>query len=330
MDGRTTLVISCALAAGAWLLLASGIAWGRLRAGRGASAASLGRVVVDGWSLSEAPPAPSLALSQDDESRFLLERGLRSHEREVRLAAVTALGRLGNRHEWAIDGLVEALATGTDDPAGVAAHLDRLAPRPGWRLTPLLGHPNEVVRFYAVRLLGRYPELARRHAPTLVRDASPHVRAGALETLRASASPEALRGALDALDDEQPFVRAHASRTASAIGGVSAAPFVAPLLGDASWWVREAAREALVAVGREVAPVMAPLLESDVDLLRRGAALVLQDIGVLDGLVRDEDPGSLERILDAGGDRLRRAASDRARRRLSLGQLPGFPLEQAS
>jgi HEAT repeat protein len=329
VDGQTTLVISCLLAAAAWGLLASVIAWGRLRAGRGASPASAGRV-VDGWSLPDAPHAAALALAQDDESRLLLERGLRSGEREVRLAAVTALGRLGNTHEWAIDGLVEALATGSDDPAGVAAHLDRLAPRPGCRLTPLLGHPNEVVRFYAVRLLGRYPDLARSHAPSLMRDASPHVRAGALETLRASASPEALRGALRALDDEQPFVRAHASRTASAIGGVSAAPFVAPLLADASWWVREAAREALVAVGREVAPVVAPLLDSDVDLLRRGAALVLQDVGVLDGLVREEDSVRLERILDAGGEGLRRATSERARRRLSLEQLPGLPLEQAS
>ena len=46
---------------------------------------------------------------------------------------------------------------------------------------------------------------------------------------------------------------------------------------------------------------------------------MLQDIGLVDALVGDDDLGQLERILDAGGRRLRGAAAERARRGLRLG-----------
>jgi len=118
-------------------------------------------------------------------------------------------------------------------------------------------------------------------------------------------------------------VRAQAVRTATAVAPLPAASFVVPLLVDRSWWVRNAAREGLVAAGRDVADVLAPALESDDPALRAGAALVMQDIGLVDDLVADVDPGHLERILDAGGGRLRRAASERARRGLHLA--PGAP-----
>jgi len=108
----------------------------------------------------------------ETDTRTLLERGLRSDEREVRVAAVTALSGLASDHEWALDGLVEALASELETPERVATELDRLAPRPGRRLAPLVGHPSEVVRFYVVRLLGRYPELARRHVAALTADLS--------------------------------------------------------------------------------------------------------------------------------------------------------------
>jgi HEAT repeat protein len=117
------------------------------------------------------------------------------------------------------------------------------------------------------------------------------------------------------LSDTQPFVRAQASRTAVAIAGVGAASFVAPLLADESWWVREAAREALVGVGSDVATVVAPLVDAGDPALRRGAALVLQDVGAVDALMDGGEAGELERIMDAGGGRLRRAAAERARGR---------------
>lgn len=319
----------CAIACGCWLLLAAAIPCARLRARRRAPMRA--PEVRDGWVL----PAPSddvaatVALGED-ETRSLLERGLRSDEREVRVAAITALSGLATEHEWALDGLVEALASELETPERVATELDRLAPRPGRRIAPLVRHPSEVVRFYVVRLLGRYPELARRHVGTLTSDPSPHVRAAALETLRAAGSADTLRRALEMLSDAQPFVRAQASRTAVAIGGVGAASFVAPLLADESWWVREAAREALVGAGRGVAPVVAPLVDAGDQALRRGAALVLQDVGALDVLVDGDEVGQVERIMEAGGGRLRRAAAERARRRHEPGRPQTVRLEQVS
>ena len=313
MDGRTGLVAVCAATGGAWALLVLTLLAGRVRARR--------RHASDVTAVENEWPVPGEALERigledaersDDEARAILLRALRSDEPELRLASITTLGRLGNRHEWAIDGLVEALAEEIDNPARAAGQLDRLAPRAGARLPPLLGHPSSVVRFYAVRLLAGYGALAARHVPRMTTDASPNVRAAALETLRAVTSGEALRCALRLLDDPHPLVRAHASRTAAAIAPLTAGPFLVQLLADRSWWVREAAREALVAAGPGVAGAVEPLLHADDPVLRSGAALVLQDVGVLDGLVHEADVDQLERILDAGGPRLREAADGRA------------------
>lgn len=324
------LVLVCTLACGCWLLLAAAIPATRLRARRRAPATRTTET-VDGW----VTPDPRAGLDghrgglDPAQTRTWLERGLRSDERRVRVAAITALGGLARDHEWALDGLVEALASELETPERVATELDRLAPRPGHRLTPLLGHPSEVVRFYVVRLLGRYPELARRHVASHTSDPSPHVRAAALETLRAAGSTETLRRALELLSDPQPYVRGQACRTASDIAGARATSFVSPLLADESWWVREAAREALVGIGLDVAPLISPLLGSGDPLLRKGAALVLQDVGAIDALVEGGDTGQLDRIMEAGGGRLRQAAAERARRRLARGQ-PGARLERVS
>lgn len=329
MDGPAALVLACAVAGGSWLALAAAIPVTRLRARRRRRLVLVARaesVVHD----------DTLVGAQGLTTRALLERGLRDPERDVRVAAITSLAGLAPTHEWAVDGLIEALANELETPGRVAAELDRVAPRPAHRLVPLLDHPSDVVRFYAVRLLARYPELARRHVPGVTRDPSPNVRAGALETLRDSGSAEALRCALVLLGDPQPFVRAHATRTACAIAGRSAATFVTPLLADSSWWVREAVRESLARIGPDVARVVTPLLDDEDAATRAGAALVLQDVGVLDRLAQGEeistarDSTQLEHILGAGGPRLRRATSERAQRRVTLGPGPARRLEPAT
>jgi hypothetical protein len=318
---HTMLVIACAVAGGGWALLVLGVLGGRLRGRRRRSVQ--GARSIDGWQIAEDGFAlPALATIDAGEARVLLQRGLRSDEPDVRIAAITALGSLGNRYEWAVDGLIEGLAECIDDPVRVAAQLDRLAPRPGTRLAALLGHPNPVVRFYALRLLARYPALVRRHAPDLTRDRSPHVRAAALDALRDAASGEGLRCALHLLDDPHPLVRAYAARAASGIGGFATASFLVPLLSDGSWWVREAAREALVGVGRDVTTVVLPALDGEEAMLRDGAALVLQDVGLVDELVwegTEPDIRQLDRILAAGGRSLRDAAAERARDGFTLG-----------
>ncbi len=301
-------MVVCAVAAAAWVQLAGAILLGRFRARHAATSAP---VETDGeWPgpLPARTPA-ELAVGDAEDARTYLLRALRTDDPDLRTATITTLGRLGARHEWAIDGLVEALVLGSDDAVRVATELDMLAPRPGPRLPPLLGHPNGVVRFYAVRLLARYPSLAARHATVMTTDHSPNVRAAALETLRVGASGEALRCALRLLDDPNPLVRAHASRTASTIAPLTAAWFLVPLLADRSWWVREAAREGLVASGRDVARVVAPALASDDQALRSGAALVLQDVGLVDELVRHDDVGQLRLGVPLGtGDPLLESA----------------------
>jgi len=316
MDGRIGLVVVCAVAGGAWALLVLALLLSRLRDRR--SGAQPAPVPADAeWPLLDDPldRVRLGTIGDDDETRTILLRALRSDEPELRLASVTTLGRLGDRYEWAIDGLVEALAEGADNPVRVAGQLDRLAPRCGSRLPPLLEHPSSTVRFYAVRLLAQYPALAARHVPRMATDTSANVRGAALETLGAVASAEALRCALRLLDDPHPVVRAQAARTAGAIAPATSAPYVLPLLGDRSWWVREAAREVLVAAGRDVSDVVERALHDDNERLRAGAALVLQDIGIVD----DAELGQLERILDAGGRRLRAAATERKRRGIRLG-----------
>jgi HEAT repeat protein len=273
-----------------------------------------------GLPTSDAPAPRRGPWPTEAATRLLLERGLRSGEADVRVASIGALGRFAQDHEWAVDHLVEALANWLENPARAAAHLDALAPRVGERLVPLLGHPDEVVRFYAVRLLARYGVLARRHAPALTRDSCPNVRAAALETLRAAGSAEALLAALRLLDDPHALVRAHASLTASRIAGVASARFIVPLLGDDSWWVRDAAKEALVAAGPDVAALMLALLDDEDPAFRTGATLVLQDVGVIDELARSgERSERLELIFAAGGDRLRAATDARARSGYQLG-----------
>jgi len=321
MDARTGLVVVSLVAGGAWALLVVALLGGRVRARRVERLETTTIPADTEWRMPvDALDRVRLAtVGDDDETREILLRALRSDEPELRLASVTTLGRLGDRYEWAIDGLVEALVQEADNPVRVAGQLDRLAPRCGSRLPPLLEHPSSVVRFYAVRLLARYEALATRHVPRMAGDASANVRAAAVETLTAVASGEALRCALRLLDDPHPVVRAHACRTAAAIAPVTAASFIVPLLGDRSWWVREAAREALVAAGRDVSGPVERGLHEECTTVRTGAARVLQDIGVVDSLVDDADLGQLERIFDAGGRRLREAATDRRRRGLRLG-----------
>lgn len=331
MDGRTSAALACAVAGGVWVLLGLALVARRIRFVRRTRVAAPSvvlppeRAVDFGWTdgFARAQELQRIIEADDPGPRVLLEQALRSDEPAVRRTAVTALGRLGDRHDWAVDVLIEALAESRDTPARVAAQLDRFAPRVGTRLVPLLGHPSSVVRFYAVRLLARYGDHERRLAAALVRDPSPNVRAAALETLRAVATGDALRSALQQLDDPHPQVRAHACRTACSISGASAAAFVVLLLGDASWWVRAAARKALVGAGSDAAPAVLAAIEHEDADVRSGAALVLQDLGVVDELLTVGGSADLlEKIFAAGGERLRSSATERARRGLPMRRGP--------
>jgi HEAT repeat protein len=251
----------------------------------------------------------------DDRSEQLLRDAIRGSDPELRYAAVTALGGIAADHDWAVDLLLEALAEGKERAARIAAALDRAVPNVGERLVPLLTHPSPVVRFWTVRLLARYPEL-RRHVASLRADANPQVRAAVLETLRATAAAPgdaaALRLAVDLLDESRPTVRFQAIRAAAEIGHGAVAPLLVPLLGDTSWAVRKQAEETLVGLGSDGALAATDALESQQPNVLHGAARVLQDTGVIDGLWADSEHDLLARVFDAGDDRVRLTAELRA------------------
>jgi HEAT repeat protein len=165
-----------------------------------------------------------------------------------------------------------------------------------------------------VRLLARYPE-TRRLVARLGDDPNAQVRAAVLEMLRRTArspgDPAALRLAIERLDD-RPTVRFQAVRATAELGHGTVAPLLVPHLGDASWWVRQAAEESLVELGSQGAIAAAEALRSSEPEIRRGAARVLQETGVVDGLRANGEDALLERVFTAGDERVRLTAELRA------------------
>ena len=240
--------------------------------------------------LASARALAVLSSADHPNSQEFLEHALTSEDAEIRRAAVAGLGHLGSTHDWAVDGLITALTTGADAPARVAAQIDRLAPRPGTRLVALLSHPDATIRFWAVRLLAPYSGgLAEDRLIALLDDPEPSVRAGSLSGLRVASSGDALRGALALLNDEEPRVRTHACRTVADLGGARMAPFLVPLLGDPSWWVRQSAHDALKRLGPQVEEAVAAHAETDDVAVRTGVMVLLDDLH--DTTSADDDRG---------------------------------------
>jgi HEAT repeat protein len=229
---------------------------------------------------------------------------------KIAAAAITTLGDIGD--DWAVDVLVDALRRGHSQRSRIASELELLAPVPGPKLLPLLRDWDPVVRFWGATLLGPYPELGEATLIDLTWDPDPNVRAAAVETLGARSGP-AVGAALRArLDDSEWFVRVHAARAAGHVLGADAAPSITRLLGDDRWWVRTAAKDALRGMAADAVPSLLAMLNHEDRFARNGAAEVLQDVGFVDFLVLDS-PSSplLERIYEAGGEKLRAAAEAR-------------------
>jgi HEAT repeat protein len=244
----------------------------------------------------------------------LLHAGLSDRDPKIAAATVRVLGDLGN--DWAIDLLLDALREGHVPRSRVAAQLERLAPRPGERLLPLLRDLDPTVRFWSATLLAKYQELGESGLVLLTHDRDPNVRAAAVETLGTRSGGAAASATLAAIDDPAWFVRVHAARSAGHLLGATAAPTIVRLLADERWWVRTAAKDALRGMGSDAVSALLSTLNDPDAFARNGAAEVLQDIGFVDALVV-EQPNSplLERIYAAGGERMREAARQRAESR---------------
>ncbi len=260
-----------------------------------------------------------LSLGGSNVARPELARALRDRDPDVVGGAVGILGTQADRASASM--LVTALREGRYSRSRIAAQLDAFRAPIGDLLRPLLEEPDPALRQWGATLLARYrdPELELEVA-ALVVDEDPQVRAAVLKSLTRSESRLAAPAAVTALADPVWFVRVHAARALGRLGQVEHASEMVALLADPRWWVRTAAKEALQELGDDVAPAVLPALKSDDAFVRDGAAEVLQNIGVVNGLMRrlERSPGDelalrvLRSIFAAGGRAVAGAAVTRA------------------
>jgi HEAT repeat protein len=260
-----------------------------------------------------------LSLADSKIAKPELARALRDDDPDVVGGAVAILGARSDRDSAAM--LVNALRDGRYSRSRIAAQLDVFPMEISDLLVPLVDDPDPSVRQWGASLLGRYPaaeievELA-----TLLLDEDPQVRAAVLKSLTRNKSRLAAPAATTALADPVWFVRIHAARALGQLGRVEHASELVALLGDSRWWVRAAAKESLQELGDLAAPAVLPALKDDDRFVRDGAAEVLQNIGVVDDLIRRLELSphdelalrTLRSILERGGQAVAGAAVKRA------------------
>lgn len=239
----------------------------------------------------------------------LLAGALGDDDLEVRQAAITLLGELGDRDAARI--LAEGATESAVLRSRIASQLDRFEAPVVDLLGKLTASPDPAVRALGAMLLWRHaaaPDVAALLL-ALVHDADPGVRKSAVQSLAGATGPAATEAARRLLADPVPFVRAHAARTLVRLDPAQAATDIALLLADTDWWVRQAAKEGLLAIGIDALPAVLSQLDSRDRFARNGAADVLQGIGAIPGLVaRAAQPGPggeaaaalLQKITDAG------------------------------
>jgi HEAT repeat protein len=216
----------------------------------------------------------------------LLRLAVLSRHPDLVEAAVSLLGRLGDRS--AANVLIEILGTDACPASRVASELDHFALPIAEDLCALTRTTAPEVRFWAATLLVRYagqPQVEESLA-RLVDDDDPTVRKAAVQALGAMKSSLVPAVATALLTDPIFFVRAHAIRALAATGEPEHAEAIARGLGDASRWVRLAAKDALVAMGPGAEPALILPLTLGDEVVRRGAIEVMHDLGLLRAWMR--------------------------------------------
>ncbi|PYR38740.1 MAG: hypothetical protein DMF89_08330 [Acidobacteria bacterium] len=263
-----------------------------------------------------------LARLQHADVMDLLEHAAASPDPDVASVAFALLGR--SHDPRAADVLIAALLTRRHPASRVAVHLEQ-SPQPiAEKLRPLLQHPDPVVRLWSATLVAsdtHTEEGFEWDLIPLLDDEDPRVRKAAIGSLGKMHGSIAGEAALGLLRDPVPYVRAHAARALAEMGRTDMAGDIAALLGDADWWVRQAAKESLHAMGAEVWRVLMPCLEHPDRFVRNGAAEVFQNLGIVDSLIVMEaaSDGPAERkiemlrqITSAGGVRFADSLVERA------------------
>ena len=181
----------------------------------------------------------------------LLRTAVRDADLAIGASAVRLTSELSSRAADIL--LLDVLVEGSHPRSRTATELEPRSARIRRELLELAEHQEAGLRFWAVTLLGRQPDDPPVTAAVALRasDLDPSVRAAAAEALgkveREVAEPILRR----MLDDSVFYVRAHAARGIGEANLDHLADQVVPLLADANWWVRAAAKESLLALGTE-------------------------------------------------------------------------------
>jgi HEAT repeat protein len=272
-----------------------------------------------------------------DERIFdLLRDAAHDHDRDVADAAVVILGNMHDKRAARV--LVETLRNGGSIQSRIAAQLDDFPSDKSELLLSLLDDPNPSTRRWAATLLARYNDHTQvpQRLAELADDEDANVRSAVVTSLGYLAAPpsrmrrpvhiprEELRKRGDLVaqvaqrltGDESWFVRAQAARTLGELKRPELADAIIPLLSDSQWWVRQAAKDALLAIGSEAAPSIVEALESSDKFARNSAAEVLQNMGFINLVVRRlmqpqadaADMHLVQKIYQASGETMLHAA----------------------
>ncbi len=232
-------------------------------------------------------------------------RNTREEDRDVRMAASRALGRI--RDPRAIEPMLEALAAPESWlPARVAEVVLQFGDLAFDPLVVLLGrHDDSAARAWACQILG---DLGNpRAVPILLgclSDINDQVRARAASALGRLGDRRAVADLIRMmLSDPVPYVRIQVVRALGAIGDPRALHDLIDALKDGEWWVRIRVVEALEHLGEQaIEPLFLALEDRDKEVRAR-AAMTLERLGAMDRLVTrlaELDAGAREKLLAAG------------------------------
>ena len=241
--------------------------------------------------------AASEALAELRAGSAALAPLLKDPELPVRVAAIQAIGRSGDRSST--PALRALLAEG--DVWIVANVLDALGrlggPAEAEAVVPLLRSESPLLREKALDALGRLGAVGSLKADAgVLQDKVPAVRAAALGALTRLGSPDLLPAARLLLSDDDASVREQALMALVDVGDPGSARDVRPLIRDESARVRIQAAEALSTVGSaEDLAELLPLLDDPAPWVRARVGPMIARIGMRTTKVAGREP--LIRVL---------------------------------
>lgn len=220
-------------------------------------------------------------LGVDDALDALLEMVKSDRQREVRLAAVWAIGQIGGKR--AVQGLVSTL---DDKDPGVVRRAQEVmldaAPDAAGEIVKHARHTeNRAARLASIELLGALQDpQASELLLEFVEDPDPELRTKATKAAAAIADPHFRESFRRLLEDPEWSVRCQAATGLGAIGAIDAIPGLYIALEDEAWWVRFNAATALADLGSPGRAALAEATTADEASRREVARYVLERTGL--------------------------------------------------